>query len=77
MLTDLDGNRFYDLTGLYGVNVFGYDFYKRCIAEAAARVETLGPVLGAYHPAVAYNVRRLQEMSGLDEVSFTCPAPKP
>ena len=24
-LTDLDGNRLYDLTGSYGVNVFGYD----------------------------------------------------
>src|SRR5262245_48313273 len=24
-LTDLDDNRFYDLTGSYGVNVFGYD----------------------------------------------------
>ena len=30
----------------------------------------LGPVLGAYHPVVAYNVRRLREISGLDEVSF-------
>jgi glutamate-1-semialdehyde 2,1-aminomutase len=27
-------------------------------------------VLGAFHPAVAYNVRRLREISGLDEVSF-------
>ena len=27
-------------------------------------------MLGAYHPAVAYNVRRLREISGLDEVSF-------
>jgi glutamate-1-semialdehyde 2,1-aminomutase len=25
--TDLDGNSFYDLTGSYGVNLFGYDFY--------------------------------------------------
>jgi len=70
MLEDLDGNRLYDLTGSYGVNVFGYDFYKRCIAEGAARVAALGPVLGSYHPAVAYNVRRLQEISGLEEVSF-------
>src|SRR5579871_4829151 len=31
ILTDLDGNRFYDLTGSYGVNVFGYEFYKGCI----------------------------------------------
>jgi glutamate-1-semialdehyde 2,1-aminomutase len=27
-------------------------------------------VLGAYHPAVEYNVRRLREISGLNEVSF-------
>ena len=30
----------------------------------------LGPVLGAYHPVIAYNVRRLRGISGLDEVSF-------
>ncbi|HLX81245.1 MAG TPA: aminotransferase class III-fold pyridoxal phosphate-dependent enzyme [Burkholderiales bacterium] len=69
-VTDLDGNCFYDLTGSYGVNVFGYDFYKSCMAEGSARAAMLGPVLGAYHPAVAYNVRRLREISGLDEVSF-------
>jgi glutamate-1-semialdehyde 2,1-aminomutase len=69
-ITDLDGNRFYDLTGSYGVNVFGYDFYKDCIARGAERVRELGPVLGAYHPVVAYNVGRLLEISGLDEISF-------
>ncbi|WP_026606249.1 aminotransferase class III-fold pyridoxal phosphate-dependent enzyme [Methylocapsa acidiphila] len=69
-LIDLDGNRFYDLTGSYGVNVFGYDFYKDCIAKGAQRVSELGPVLGAYHPTIAYNVKRLKEISGLDEVSF-------
>jgi glutamate-1-semialdehyde 2,1-aminomutase len=68
--TDLDGNVFYDLTGSYGVNVFGVDFYKACIAEGSARVAELGPVLGVYHPAVASNVARLCEISGLDEVSF-------
>ncbi|MCI0599238.1 MAG: aminotransferase class III-fold pyridoxal phosphate-dependent enzyme [Beijerinckiaceae bacterium] len=70
MLTDLDGNRFYDLTGSYGVNVFGYDFYKECIERGSQRVRELGPVLGAYHPVIAYNVRRLREISGQDEVSF-------
>ena len=30
-VTDLDGNEFYDLTASYGVNVFGYDFYKQAI----------------------------------------------
>jgi glutamate-1-semialdehyde 2,1-aminomutase len=69
-VTDLDGNVFYDLTGSYGVNVFGYDFYKDCMRAGAARVEALGPVLGSYHPVVASNVRRLREISGLDEVSF-------
>lgn len=69
-LTDLDGNRFYDLTGSYGVNVFGYDFYKECIARGSERVCGLGPVLGAYHPVVAGNVERLKKISGLDEVSF-------
>ncbi len=69
-LTDVDGNLYYDLAGSYGVNVFGYDFYKRCMAEGAARVEKLGPVLGAYHPVVAENVARIRAISGLDEVSF-------
>jgi glutamate-1-semialdehyde 2,1-aminomutase len=69
-LTDLDGNCFYDLTGSYGVNVFGYDLYKECIERTHRRVGELGPVLGAYHPVIAYNVKRLREISGLDEVSF-------
>ncbi|NPV20818.1 aminotransferase class III-fold pyridoxal phosphate-dependent enzyme [Bradyrhizobium aeschynomenes] len=69
-VTDLDGNQFYDLTGSYGVNIFGYDFYKECIAAAERRAQALGPVLGLYHPVVADNVRRLTELSGMDEVSF-------
>ncbi len=69
-VTDLDGNVFYDLTGSYGVNLFGYDFYKRCIADAVEQAGALGPVLGFYHPVVADNVARLREVSGLDEVSF-------
>src|SRR3984885_12910321 len=69
-VTDLDGNRFFDLTGSYGTNLFGYDFYKECIRRGSERVQDLGPVLGAYHPVIAYNVRRLREISGLDEVSF-------
>jgi glutamate-1-semialdehyde 2,1-aminomutase len=69
-LTDLDGNVFYDLAGSYGVNIFGYDFYKECIASAEKRAHELGPLLGFYHPVVADNVKRLTEISGLDEVSF-------
>jgi glutamate-1-semialdehyde 2,1-aminomutase len=69
-VTDLDGNSFYDLTGSYGVNLLGYDFYKDCIARAVERVSALGPVLGPYHPVVADNVHRLTRLSGMDEVSF-------
>jgi len=67
---DADGNWTYDLTGSYGVNLFGYDFYKECIDQGANTVRALGPVLGAYHPCVLYNLQRLRQISGLDEVSF-------
>jgi glutamate-1-semialdehyde 2,1-aminomutase len=69
-LTDVDGNVFYDLTGSYGVNIFGNDFYKECIAQGETRAHALGPALGPYHPVILDNVRRLCEISRLDEVSF-------
>lgn len=69
-LVDLDGNELYDLTGSYGVNLFGYDFYRGCISRGSLLVSDLGPVLGGLHPVVAYNVRRLREISQLDAVSF-------
>jgi glutamate-1-semialdehyde 2,1-aminomutase len=69
-VTDLDGQTFFDLTGSYGVNVFGHDFYKSCITEGSARVAELGPILGSYHPAVAWNLEQLRRISGQDEVSF-------
>lgn len=69
-VTDQDGQKFYDLTGSYGVNVFGADFYKECMQEGSSRVQAVGATLGAYHPCVAYNVQRLKEISGLDQVSF-------
>ena len=69
-VTDLDGNVLYDLTGSYGVNLFGNDFYKACIDEGADAVRALGPVLGAYHPVMVDNVQRLKRVSGMDELSF-------
>jgi len=69
-VTDLDGQVFYDLTGSYGVNVFGADFYKKTMAEGLAKTQSLGPILGAYHPCVASNAARLKKLSGMDEVSF-------
>jgi glutamate-1-semialdehyde 2,1-aminomutase len=69
-ITDLDGNQSYDLTGSYGVNVLGYDFYKAAIEHGVARVRELGPALGLYHPVIIENAKILREISGLDEVSF-------
>ena len=69
-VTDLDGQSFYDLTGSYGVNVFGVDFYKKTMAEGIAKTQDLGPVLGSYHPCTASNAERLKTISGMDEVSF-------
>jgi glutamate-1-semialdehyde 2,1-aminomutase len=69
-LTDLDGNQFIDVTGSYGVNLFGLDFYKSCIKEGAALADKLGPVLGSYHPCVLDNVKQLCDISGQEEVSF-------
>jgi glutamate-1-semialdehyde 2,1-aminomutase len=51
--------------------VFGYDFYKTCIAEGSARVADAGP--GAGQPTtrvLATTWRRCAAISGLDEVSF-------
>lgn len=69
-VVDLDGQCSYDLTGSYGANLLGYDFYKDCVDAGIARVRELGPLLGSYHPVVEDNVERLRRISGLDEVSF-------
>jgi glutamate-1-semialdehyde 2,1-aminomutase len=69
-VTDLDGNACYDLTGSYGVNLLGYDFYKACMERGIRRVSALGPVLGSYPQLVADNVTRLARISGKQEISF-------
>ena len=69
-IRDLDGNLRYDVSGSYGVNVFGYDFYKSCMDKGFEKVKQLGPVLGPYHPLIRDNVEKLKAISGLDEVSF-------
>jgi len=75
-VSDLDGNRLYDLTGSYGVNVFGYDFYKECIERGAERVRGLGPVLGAYHPVTAYTCAACCRFPVWTRFPSTCRAPK-
>lgn len=69
-ILDMGGNELIDLTGSYGVNLFGNDFYKARIREGCERVQELGCVLGYYHPLVVRNAARIAKISGLDEVSF-------
>ena len=67
---DLDGNWTLDVSGAYGVNVAGYDRYKRWMRAGLDRVDDLGPALGPLHPVVGENIALLKSISGLDEVSF-------
>ncbi len=69
-IKDVDSNWSYDLAGSYGVNVFGYDFYKECLQAGLEKVSQLGPVLGPYHQLIKDNVEKIKKISGLDEVSF-------
>jgi len=69
-LIDLDDREYLDLTGSYGVNVMGLDFYKQSMREGLQDSLSLGPVLGGYLPCVASNAKRLLDISGMDEVSF-------
>lgn len=69
-LFDADGKAYWDVTGSYGLNVLGTDFYKAATREGIALTEALGPVLGSYHPCVLDNVQRLCALSGMEEVSF-------
>lgn len=69
-IRNLDGSWSYDTGGSYGVNLLGYDFYKRCIERGVERVRELGPVLGPYHPLIAENIAMIKQVSGMDEVSF-------
>ena len=61
---------FYDLTGSYGVNIFGNDFYKECIASARGAGARSARCSAPTIPSITDNVTRLCEISGLDEVSF-------
>jgi len=69
-LRTLDGQLTLDVSGSYGVNVAGFDYYKTWIEKGWNLVKDLGPVLGPLHPVVAENIRMLKSVSELDEVSF-------
>ncbi|MGE3540943.1 MAG: aminotransferase class III-fold pyridoxal phosphate-dependent enzyme [Candidatus Tectimicrobiota bacterium] len=69
-LHDLDGHWTLDVGGSYGVNVVGFERYKRWMRQGLERVQDVGPVLGPLHPLVADNITLLKAIAHLDEVSF-------
>ncbi|MGA1068238.1 MAG: aminotransferase class III-fold pyridoxal phosphate-dependent enzyme [Burkholderiaceae bacterium] len=69
-LRDLDGNRYIDLTGSYGVNLFGADFYKRTMEQAQAIAAPMGATLGGYQHELLEVITRLQGITGHQQFSF-------
>mmetsp|Transcript_3368 Transcript_3368/g.6294 ORF Transcript_3368/g.6294 Transcript_3368/m.6294 type:complete len:1254 (+) Transcript_3368:96-3857(+) len=72
VLTDVDDNKLIDIAGSYGVNVCGYDLYKRFLREAMEKVGDLGCVLGPLHPVLKENIEMIREIADKPdgEVSF-------
>ena len=69
-LRDIDGHWTLDVSGSYGLNVAGFDRYKKWMDKGWERVKDLGPVLGPLHPVVAENITLLKSVAKMDEVSF-------
>ncbi|GBG29123.1 Glutamate-1-semialdehyde 2,1-aminomutase, chloroplastic [Hondaea fermentalgiana] len=69
-LIDVDGHRLTDVSGSYGVNVCGYEEYKRFISEGWDLTKNVGCVLGPLHPLVRENIDMLRQISKKEEVSF-------
>ena len=69
-LVDIDGHRLTDVSGSYGVNVCGYEAYKRFMREGMELTKDVGCVLGPLHPLVRDNIDMLRSISNKQEVSF-------
>jgi len=69
-VVDVDGQRLLDAAGSYGVNVCGYERYKRFMAEGIRKSSELGCVLGPISTVTLENIKALQRISGKSEVSF-------
>ena len=69
-LVDLDDNRMIDLTGSYGVNLLGHDFYTQNVMHAADAQYASGMLLGGYQSELMDVLKQLQAVSGHDNFSF-------
>jgi len=69
-VVDIDGNSSLDISGSYGVNVCGYEAYKRFITKGWQDAKDKGLYLGSLDKTTLENIQMIKEVSGLDEVSF-------
>ena len=69
-IIDIDDNAALDISGSYGVNVCGYEAYKKFIDAGWAKARSKGLFLGSLDPITLENIKMLKTVSGLDEISF-------
>jgi len=69
-LVDVDGFRFLDASGSYGVNCFGLTRFKEMMKHGHELSQKLGPCLGPMHPVVAENIQMLLKIFNKEEASF-------
>lgn len=69
-VVDIDGNSSLDISGSYGVNVCGYESYKKFITAGWETAKDKGLYLGSLDETTLENIKMIQEVSGLGEVSF-------
>ena len=69
-VVDIDGNSSLDISGSYGVNVCGYEAYKKFITAGWEAAKDKGLYLGSLDETTLENIKMIQAVSGLNEVSF-------
>jgi len=69
-ITDIDGQKFLDSSGSYGVNCFGHTHFKRFMDKGNELAQKVGPLLGPMHPVVTENIEMLLKIYDKEEVSF-------
>jgi len=69
-VVDIDGNSALDVSGSYGVNVCGYEAYKKFITAGWEAAKDKGLYLGSLDEITLDNIKMIRDVSGLNEVSF-------
>jgi len=69
-IVDIQGNKFLDVSGSYGVNCFGYARTKEFLREGQKLADKIGPCLGPMHPVVVDNIQMLLKIFRKEELSF-------